>query len=491
MAVAVALVAWAAFAWTFLRPAEIASDWNGWRQTDTQTMALNLANPGSSVLRPQISWGGDGPGYVETEFQLYTKVASLLMPVLGKRPAAGQLVSLLAIVATGLVIFIHWARDYRPWAAALGVIAFLAARTSPHLATVVMPDALALLCYAAAWMFFLAYLRSGDAAPLIAFAVLGAVGMLTKPTTAHIGISAFALVLFSHRSRLRDWRLWAAWGAMVLVLALYLAHAHQLQVQYGNTFGLLSGEDSKTPRLRHLLMPRVYVSAARNAAGWGLGQVAALVLIVQALRRRLDAQHWALLIGNAAVTLLALRYMSQDSGNYYFAPLGVLAAGVVASFADDLYGASPALGNRVALAALAGILCIQGARSLNLRYAYGHFNDPTVASVVATGKEIDRLTNPGDLIVARSPNDAYDVFWQQAANYHDPRIFYLSGTHGWTLGREQDNVALLVDAARRGARFYADPLTDPSPVVDSWLARSADLVWSGASGGRIWKLHGA
>jgi hypothetical protein len=93
--------------------------------------------------------------------------------------------------------------------------------------------------------------------------------------------------------------------------------------------------------------------------------------------------------------------------------------------------------------------------------------------------------------VVRSPNVAYDTFWQQAKNYHDPRIFYISETRGWTIGSEQDDPNLVADAANRGARFFADPLLERSPVLDVWLAANAQLVWSTDGGGRIWKLHAA
>jgi hypothetical protein len=151
------IVLWAVFVWMALRPPEIVGDWNGWRQTDTQTIALNFTKPGASIFRPEIRWGGDGPGFVEAEFQLYTKIVAVLMGVFGRAEWIGQLVSLLAIAVTACVIFVHLSRRYQPLAAGAGVVAFLAARTSPHLATVVMPDALALLAYAAAWTCFWQY----------------------------------------------------------------------------------------------------------------------------------------------------------------------------------------------------------------------------------------------------------------------------------------------------------------------------------------------
>ena len=486
--VALVVLAWSAIAWTALRPHEIVTDWNGWRQTDTQTIALKFTQDGSSILRPQIRWGGDGPGYVETEFQLYTKFVSLLMLVFGRAEWVGQLVSLLAIAATAGVIFVHLSRRYHPAAVAFGVITFLATRTSPHLATVVMPDALALLAYAAAWMFFSQYARLGHRRDLVMFGIVGTIAMLTKPTTAHIGISSFLLLLMSHRDRLKNYGIWLTWCGMVAVVAAYLVHANHLYAEYGNTFGLLAGEDRKTPRLHHLLMSQVYLGAIRNGVGWGLGHVAALALLVQAVRRRIDSEQVALAVGNAVIVLIALRYMSQDAGNYYFAPAGVLAACVVASLADDLVVARKTW-RYAALAALALLLTVQSYRNMTLRYVYAHFNDVEVSNVVNAGRELDRLTEPDDLVIVRSVNEAYDVFWQSGRNYHEPRIFYMTSTRGWTIGREQADIALLADATQRGARFFVDPLPEGNPEVDAWLRTAGEIVWSQQGGGRIWRLR--
>jgi hypothetical protein len=108
--------------------------------------------------------------------------------------------------------------------------------------------------------------------------------------------------------------------------------------------------------------------------------------------------------------------------------------------------------------------------------------EPTIAVSWPQGRRWIDSQTPATIVV-RSPNDAYDVFWQQAANYHDPRIFYLSGTRGWTIGREQDNVTLLATAAPR--RGFSPSSSSGRWRNDAWLGAHASLVWSGKSG-RIW-----
>lgn len=484
---AVVLIVWGVIAWTTLRPREIASDWHGWRQTDTQTIALNLTKPEASILRPQIAWGGDGPGYVETELQLYPTIISRIMRVFGPAEWAGQLVSLAAVLAAALVVFAHLSRTQTPVAALMGLAAILAARTSPHLATVVMPDALALLFYVSGWAFFCRYVSSGRLSDLIAYAIVGTLAMLTKPTTAHLGISCFAFVLIARRERLREFRLWLTWALMVGCFAFYLAHAHGLYVEYGNTFGLLVGEDSKVPGLRYLLMPKVVVLTTRLGLTWGVGWVALLALLMLTLRKALTAEHVALAIGNVVVPAIALRYMSDGAGLHYWAPGSLLAATAVAALTTQL------LMRRFAYAmvgAFSLLLVIQGQKNFALR----RFNRAAFetsadeALVVDTGKAMRRWVQPGDLVVVRSPRLGFDVFWQQAINYHDPRIFYLTGTHGWTLASDEHDLGLLTTAAARGALLFADPVRERNHVLDKWLEQHAELVWA-KDGGRIWNLH--
>src|SRR4051794_18855472 len=126
---ALMLAAWSWYTWTNLRPAHLASDWHGWRQTDTQTIALNFSRDGASIFYPQINWGGDGPGFVETELQLYPRIISLLMFFFGREEWLGQAVSLMAITGAAIVVYAHLSYRFDSPAAGVGALAFLAART--------------------------------------------------------------------------------------------------------------------------------------------------------------------------------------------------------------------------------------------------------------------------------------------------------------------------------------------------------------------------
>jgi hypothetical protein len=479
------LFCWALTVWCVLRPSEVLLDWHSVRQADTQTIAINLTNSGASLFWPQVNWGGNGPGYVETELQLYTRTVSWLMLMLGKHEWVGQLVSLLAIMTAACVVFVHLRHRYDEAAALAGFAGFLATRTSPSLASVIMPDAAGLLAYVTAWMLFCQFQKHGTTSHLVGYAAAGTIAMLVKPTLAHLGISSFLFLVLSDRGRLKDVRLWVAWVAMVAVFGVYLWHAHQLYTVYGNTFGLLIGEDSKAPRLRYLLMPQLYLRAARYGLAWGFSALALVLLLIQLVRRRLSAEQVSLAVGNIVIVLIAFRYMSDGAGIHYYAPASLLGASIIAGFVQELLVSRY---RTLAVSVLCVLLFVQGASSMRIRYSYSHWPDDQTKEVAAVGKALHTLAQPGELIVVRSTNERFDEFWQQAANYHDPRIFYASGTRGWAIGRTDDDPLVLARCAGQGARFFADPISERRPAIESWLTNHAQLVWSDDSG-RIWKLQ--
>ena len=103
------LAIWLTSQWLYARPPSLVADWIGWRQADTQAIALNFRDSGNNLLYPQIDWRGTGSGYVETELQLYTYLVSLLMPAEGRPEWPGQALSLLAMGLTALALYLRLA----------------------------------------------------------------------------------------------------------------------------------------------------------------------------------------------------------------------------------------------------------------------------------------------------------------------------------------------------------------------------------------------
>ena len=95
------LVVWAACQF-WMRPPSVVTDWMGWRQADTMAMAKNFYERPSGLLWPRIDWGGDGPGFVESELALVPFVVSRAFRFVGSVEWPGQLLSLVCTALAGL-----------------------------------------------------------------------------------------------------------------------------------------------------------------------------------------------------------------------------------------------------------------------------------------------------------------------------------------------------------------------------------------------------
>jgi Dolichyl-phosphate-mannose-protein mannosyltransferase len=478
------LIIWAAVLWTLLRPPAIAGDWQGWRQADTQTIALRFREPGSTLLYPRIAWGGAGPGYVETELQLYPWLVARCFAEGAFVEWPGQALSLTFGMAAAWAVFVNLTRRFGGAIGLIGLTAFLSTRGVVHASTSVQPEALCLFCYVVAWFAFDRFLEGRRLHDLVVYALAGALAMLVKPTAAHLGIASFLLAWLRRSRALREPPLWIAWGAMVGVFALHLLHARSLYLLAGNTFGVLSGGDSKMPRLEHLRNPRLLFSAALPFVTWGAGMAGALAFALLVAVRKLTRELAALVVANAAWIVLTLRYSSQSMGTHYFVLAAVLGAVAVAELARLVAVDRP---RRLAVLWLAPALTLMNSWWNRSRDRFpASYDAPTLAA----GHLLEHFAEPGELVIARSIEPKVDSFWQTPNNFEDPRIFYLSRTRGFPVARDDSSTEQLERGAAAGARYYIEPLPPASGAepVERWLARNAELVATSPFGGRLFRM---
>jgi hypothetical protein len=484
------LVIWCFASYGWLRPPSLVEDWMGWRQADTQAIARHLADHTSSLFYPRIDWGGRGPGYVESELQLYPALISLFLRVFGEVEWPGQLLSLAFTGGSGWVLYTALRERDGTRAAFVGTLVFLCVPSVLLVSTKVQPEALCVLLFMLSWRSFLRYARSGSPSQLWSYAVFGTLAMLVKPTAAQLGVASFVALWLGHRERLRTWPLWVAWALMLVVFGASLEHGVSIFHQYGNTFGVLAGGDTKMPKLRHLFMLGTYRALIQNNLVWGFGALGSVALLAQLVRRKLQASDWGLLAGMGVWSLISCRYtcVISSGGSHYVVLDSVLAAQCAASLSS-----APQLARR-----LGGWLVPAGA-ALALAVLALTFRSERRAAVptpddrqsIELGRALASVAAPGDLVVVRSVEKGFDDFWGAPLNYEDPRPFYLSHTHGWVLPADEATSARLEREASQGARFYVEPSTEKVlHTLEPWLKRNATLVSRTSSGGRVFSLRG-
>jgi hypothetical protein len=220
------------------------------RQSDTASIARNMAREGIDLLHPRVDWAGPDAGTVESEVPVYNALVSLGWASSGTPTAAGwawaRLLSVLAWLGGGLALLL-WVRrrlEGPPWAfLVLYALSPLAVAFSRNM----QPDALAvcLLLFA---------LERTDAASdregseawlgLVLAGLLAALAIAIKGTVLPFVLLAPVILLARRRG--------AAGPAVAVVLALSLIppavwywHAHAHLGVDGASFGLWGGDSHK------------------------------------------------------------------------------------------------------------------------------------------------------------------------------------------------------------------------------------------------------
>jgi hypothetical protein len=479
LAAAATILLWCGLELALRRTAAITDDWQGWRQADTQAIARNFAFEEFAPLSPRNDWRGDGPGYVETELQLYPAMIAVAMRATGESVWPGQLISLACVALAAAILFAALRRRYGDRAAYVALLATLSMQGVVVGATSIQPDPLAFLAFTIGFLAFAGWLETPTRGRLATWIAATAIAGLVKPTTLELGLAQGVLVLLAHRGALRRPALWLGWAAVIAVIAAFLVHARSLYVAYGNTFGVLSGGDSKLPALDVITTAKPWIGLVRFTVIWGIGVLAGPALVVLVWRRRVPAEAIALAAGALVLSLVALRYTSGLFGTHYHLPHIVLGAWLVAAAVRELDGvaaARPAIARAIPI--VAGVL----AAALFAR-ALQFVRHQAPAPETAVGRMLGAAAPPGALVAVRARAPRVDPEWHTVNNCEDPRVFYLSRTRGWVLANDEPGAGRLADLAALGARYYAHVnQMAPDAELAAWLAAHGDVVATGPAG---------
>jgi 4-amino-4-deoxy-L-arabinose transferase-like glycosyltransferase len=445
-----------------------------WRQADTASIAHHFVENGFHLLLPQINWGGSGPGYVETEFQIYPFLVALLYAVFGQQLWLGRLVSLLMTLPT-LILFERLAQRLLDPIAALWALEFFA--LSPlyvRYSTAFMPEATVMLCYTAALYTFVAWVQRGHPAMLTATVVTTALAILVKPTTIHIGL-VFLLVTIQRlgRGRFRRGDVWFATAAALLPALLWFTHARSLYLTYGNTFGLLSGGDSKFGNLTYWLDPGFYAAVAGLDLRWVFGYGAVVLFLIglwSAVRERALALVPFGILVVAVYYLIVARYASEPWGLQYHVYLIPYAALAVGRGAKQVLTVRAMYGRALLLTATSTTILVAGAISYDILRAGG---SPLIDCAVTVQRIVPR--EDGIIVSTTSRSNENGV----PNNYQEPIVFFYSDRHGWSLPLDR-RVPEVVEAMRAaGARYLIIPASVPlqdAPEFAAYLENSANHI---------------
>lgn len=213
--------------------------WHSWRQADTAAMARNFYESGFDFLHPQIDWGGNSPGVVESEFPVYPFLVSVVYAVFGKNDAWGRLLSVIFSLFTiyGLYLLVrkYQSNSVALWSAFIYAIIPL----SIYYSRAFMPESAMLMCSVLGIHWFSKWLDEGNSRHFLLSSLAISLAILLKIPALYLGLPLLYLAwLRFGKSTFKTSMLWLYAFLVLLPVALWYYHAHQLYLQSGLTYGI-------------------------------------------------------------------------------------------------------------------------------------------------------------------------------------------------------------------------------------------------------------
>ncbi|MBI4546849.1 MAG: glycosyltransferase family 39 protein [Ignavibacteriae bacterium] len=216
-----------------------------WRQADTAAMARNFYEQGFNFFYPQIDWGGNTDGYVETEFPLYPFVVALLYFLFHPDDLWGRLLSvfcsLWAVYGLYLLVRKILGETTALWAASIYAILPL----NVFYTRAFMPESAMLMCSVWGIYLFSEWLDKEKMQYWFASLLFISLAALLKISALYLGLPLLFLAWTRYGTgTLKNWRLWTYAALVFVSVGLWYYHAHQIYLNTGLSFGIwFFGED--------------------------------------------------------------------------------------------------------------------------------------------------------------------------------------------------------------------------------------------------------
>lgn len=434
---------------------------HGQRQVETSAMARNFAENGMHFMLPQIDWGGGTPGYVESEFPIYSYLVAIAARLFGWQDYWGRILNALFYIPTAILLFLFARRLYDERTALAATAFYSILPLSFYFSRSVQPDAMAALGSLAGVYFFWVWTAEDRIWSLLWSAMGLAIAVLIKPTNLYLGLPLLYLCVrrFSF-AFLKKPSLWVYTAAVIVPAVLWYTYAKTLWDSYGSSLfrifivaGLPSITDVLWLSLVKQLLLRLVFAFATPA---GLIFLAAGVLLRRAARNHV-LYWWAAGFGVSIV--LAMR--NHQGHDYYQLPIMFAIACWMAAGAVFLWDQRTVAGKiAMQLVVIVLALAVLGGSVYQIRQFYAITNDEWQR--VEFGRRVEQFSMPGERIIVLGwrPWRDQTLFWfQHRTEYGEylfwyPQDFYLSHRKGWSLDAWMATPQFVETLRRRGARYF-------------------------------------
>jgi 4-amino-4-deoxy-L-arabinose transferase-like glycosyltransferase len=416
---------------------------HAWRQVDTMTIAKNFHENGYNFLLPQIDWGGNTPGYVETEFPIFQYILALLFFFSGVSELSARLLSIFFSLLT-LVFFYKLVKKTSDEKTALWAAFFIAILPlTVFMGRLIMPESLLALSIICGIYFFIEWLDSDRAADFLFSLLFIALACLIKPPSLYLGLPLGYLAWLKFRGRLFfQWKFWVFGAAIFLALFLWYDHAHQIYLQSGLTFGVWEYQTDKWGKWWLLATPAYWITIFGSYIGLfvfaGIGYPIFIlgIFLKPQTQREIFYYFW--------LAALFIYFIIVNQGNlwhfYYQLPFAFPAA----YFMGKFFGRYFTRMDKKHFFVLAGIV---GLLMFSSVFVYDHILMAREAPGLSRNQKLAGLmqarTQPADLVVILDDGD--------------PTLLYLAKRKGWHGFMEPhlEQSLQLPQKISQGAQYFA------------------------------------
>jgi len=464
-----------------------------WRPADTASIAHNFLVNGFQIFYPQINWGGAGPGYVETEFQLYPFVVALLYKVLGEYFWIGRAVSLAVTALTCIVFYRLALRMFNKTVAVFALAFFVLSPLYFRYSIEFMPDATVMFFYITSISCFLWWLKTKHNSTLLLTSVFTAFAILVKPTSIHIGFLFFFLLIQRYGWRAFTMpKIWIFGISSLLPGALWYIHARDLFLTYGSTFGVISGGDSKFGNILAYWTSLKYygdlfdilVNRALTAPGAAIFLAGTFIY----LRNRSQSVFLFGLIAYLIYCLIIPRYITiAEYYNIYFVTYAAFGFGVGGAWIFEKFRMATRSSRLLIYKRAVLQVTVIGLLLLFSRIMFGYFRDFSSVhdepQIVCAIQARTLIPSSAKVIVSTTSSTLDEGV---PNNYQEPTIFYVGNFTGWSLAADQHTPQQVEQYRTEGATYlimFSRELVQASSQLMISLERNTSQIGPGIERG--------
>lgn len=206
------------------------------RQYDTAAMARHFVSPDSSILEPQVNWGGAESGLVESEFPIYQYLVGFIARHTGHLETVGRLVSIFFYLLAAWVLYLFGRDEFDRRVGLVAVVIYTILPLSWFFTRSIQPDAMAAFASLAAVHFWSRWCRHRGLTNVLVGGSALVLACLIKPTNLCLGLPiAFAAIRGLRARVLLSPQVWFLGMATLGAVYAWYSHARHLGEISGNT----------------------------------------------------------------------------------------------------------------------------------------------------------------------------------------------------------------------------------------------------------------